>query len=240
MGDGAAQPGVEQQQPVDRVGEVAAVQPDRGHPRHAQQVPGLGVRAEVEHAGAGDDLAADEVGELLADRGGRPGAGAVVVAGDPAGVRRAVRVDVQGDEQVGAGVVGERRPLGRRRVLVAAAGQVHRGAGRGQPALDPRGEVEDQVGLGGLARGPARVARRRGRGRRRSAGRSGAGRSRRSRRSAAAAAGGRRSPCGRAGAARAAWPGRRCRRRSARSRAGRRAARSRSRGRRCRRRRPAS
>ena len=34
-------PGVEQQQPVDRVREVTAVEPDRRHPGHPQQVPGL-------------------------------------------------------------------------------------------------------------------------------------------------------------------------------------------------------
>ena len=41
------------------------------------------------------------------------------------------------------------------RVLVAAAGEVDRRAGGGEPALDAGGEVEDQVGLGGLALGEA-------------------------------------------------------------------------------------
>ena len=42
-------------------------------------------------------------------------------------------------------------------VLVAAAGEVDRGAGGGQPALDAGGQVEHQVGLGGLPRGVAGV-----------------------------------------------------------------------------------
>ena len=87
LGDGAAQPGVEQQQPVDRVREVSAVEPDGRHAGHPQQVPGLRratrrssmpVRATTSRRG--------EVGELLADGGRRPGAGAVVVAGHAAGV----------------------------------------------------------------------------------------------------------------------------------------------------------
>src|SRR3954468_2603306 len=144
LGDGAAQPGVEQQQSVHRVREVAAVEPDGGHPGHPQQVPGLRVRPQVEHAGPGEDLAADQVGELLTDRGGGARAGAVVVAGHPAGVLGAVRVQVQREEQVGPGLVGEGGALGGRGVLPPPAGQVHGGAGRGQPPLDPRGQVEDQ------------------------------------------------------------------------------------------------
>ena len=79
-----------------------------------------------------------------------PRTGAVVVAGHATGVLGAVRLHVQRDEQVGAGLVGEGGPLGQGRALVPAAGEVDGGAGGGQPALDPGGQVEDQVGLGGL------------------------------------------------------------------------------------------
>jgi hypothetical protein len=64
-----------------------------------------------------------------------------------------VRVHVQRDEQVGPGVVGEGGPLVGRRVLLPPAGQVHRRAGGREPALDAGGEVEHEVGLGGLALG---------------------------------------------------------------------------------------
>jgi hypothetical protein len=71
------------------------------------------VRAEVQQAGARDDLPPGEVGEPLADRGGGSRSGAVVVAGDAAGVLGGVGIEVQGDEEVGPRVVGEGGALGR-------------------------------------------------------------------------------------------------------------------------------
>ena len=72
---------------VDGRGEVADLDLDGRHPGEPQQLPGLGVGAAVDEAGAGDDLALDQGGEPLPDGGGGARAGAVVVGGDAVGAR---------------------------------------------------------------------------------------------------------------------------------------------------------
>ncbi len=64
-----AEGGVVQPRGVGGVGQVAGVEAHRGHPGVAQQLPGLGVGAQVEQVGAGDDLALHESREPLAGRG---------------------------------------------------------------------------------------------------------------------------------------------------------------------------
>ena len=141
-----------------RRGQVADLDPDRRHPGQPQQVPRLGVGAAVAQPGAGDDLALHQPGQPLPGRRGDAVVGAVVVGGDPVGLRVGVAVEVQRDEQVGAELVGElrrgRRPAGssaapargsgapacRRRRAAPPAGWPGRGRGR------PRSSAADRRG----------------------------------------------------------------------------------------------
>ena len=158
LGDHVAERRVGEPGGVAGVGEVAGVDPDRGHLGAAQDVAGLGVRAQVAQVGAGDDLPLDQTGEPLADRGAR---------------RRAPRSRRSTSRRRPRPGWPSRRPAARctgaRRSRLAnsarstsvasdgAAGVGEEGlhAGRDQPALDPAGQVGgDRVGAQPHARGP--------------------------------------------------------------------------------------
>ena len=118
-----------------------------------------GVRVAVDQAGPGDDLAPDQVGQPLAD--GRPGPRAVVpveVRRDTARGRGFACLAMQRDDQVGAQGVGQLGPLDLVRVGVGGPAEDGQDAGRGQAALDPAGEVQDDAGLVQLVPARARVA----------------------------------------------------------------------------------
>ena len=226
-----AQPGA-----VGRRGQVAELDADGRHPGQPQQRPGLAVDAVVEQSGAGDQLALRQVGQPLADR--RAGlAGAVVVRGDP--VRPAAR---RSRRCAGRAPGRRRRSLAScgallvGRAVVRAAGQPGLHAERGEPALEPGGEIPDEVGLGDAVDDDAGVVAAVARVEDDAACRAGSG-------PESATATRSRSSCGRPPTTRRPQlaqraqrvPGRRCRRRPARSRAGSCAAPARSTGRRRRR-----
>ena len=133
------------------------------------------MRAAVGQPGAGDDLALHQVGQLLADR--RPGARTGRCPKKKVATPLACgwSVESQCSESTMSAPASLARSarsrssgLGR-----ARAGETHRHPDRGQPALDPAGEVEHEVGLGQQPALRRRVARRRGRGRARRCGRPG-------------------------------------------------------------------
>ena len=82
LDDPLAEQRVDQPRPVHRRGQVADVDPYRGHPGQPQQLPGLGVGVAVAQPGAGDDLALHQPGQPLAHRRGDAVVGAVVVGRD--------------------------------------------------------------------------------------------------------------------------------------------------------------
>ena len=129
---GRSQPGG-----VVGVADVAGLDPDGRHPGRLEELPRAGVAATVGEARAGDGLALDQVGQLLADRG--PGPEPLLAEEerrDAASVLLVGGVAVQRQDDVGSALVGEQR-----------AGLVVAGAGKPGPRVDDVGPVRAEAPL---------------------------------------------------------------------------------------------